>query len=154
MFMKCPYCGGGVKLVPSSVVYPHYKGNKKVWVCENYPKCDAYVGCHPNTEIPLGRLADKRLRTLKSEAHKQFDPLWKSGYMTRDKAYKWLAKELNLTSRECHIGKFDNHMCNKVIEICRKVDNLKVREYRLKHYGYSQEAPMFTRGYNHRKMKH
>ena len=32
--MKCPYCGGSVKLVSASVVYHSNKyGNSKVWVC-------------------------------------------------------------------------------------------------------------------------
>lgn len=152
--MKCPYCGGGVKLVSSSVVYHSFNKGQKMWVCENYPKCDAYVGCHPNTEVPLGRLANKKLRSLKSEAHRQFDPMWKSGYMTRDNAYKWLAKEMCLTSKECHIGKFDNEMCKRAIEICRKVDNTKVQKYRLEHFGYEQVPPVFSRGYNRRKSKH
>ena len=95
--MRCPYCGGSVKLVSASVVYHSNKyGNSKVWVCENYPKCDAYVGCHPGTEIPLGRLANAKLRALKVEAHKQFDPIWKSGLMTRREAYKWLADMLHI----------------------------------------------------------
>ena len=62
------------------------KKNEYVWVCSNYPKCDAYVGCHEGTTLPLGRPANARLRTLKAEAHKQFDPIWKSGLMNRREA--------------------------------------------------------------------
>ena len=154
--MKCPYCGGRVKLVSASVIYHSnkYKGDgSKVWVCENYPKCDAYVGCHPNTEIPLGRLANSKLRTLKVEAHRQFDPIWKCGLMTRKEAYQWLAEMLNISEQECHIGKFSPDMCNKVIDICSRQDNPEIREYRLKNYGYEQKEPVFTRGYRKTKKR-
>ena len=152
--MKCPYCSGSVKLVSASVVYHSNKyGNSKVWVCEHYPKCDAYVGCHPGTEIPLGRLANAKLRALKVEAHKQFDPIWKSGLMTRKEAYKWLADMLPIEEAECHIGKFSPDMCEKVIKICRRQDNTEIQEYRSKHYGYEQNRPVFTRGYKSRKKR-
>lgn len=147
--MKCPYCGGNVKLVPASRVYQHFYKKSKVWVCENYPKCDAYVGCHPGTEIPLGRLANKKLRSLKQEAHKQFDPIWKCGLMSRDEAYSWLASMLNIPESECHIGMFSPDMCNKVIKICQRQSNKEIQEYRSKHN--EQDRPQFTRGYNHRK---
>ena len=76
--MKCPYCGGKVNLVPSKVIYHNGKVKEKMWVCENYPKCDAYVGCHPGTEIPLGRPANKKLRNLKMEAVWNFSTFKKS----------------------------------------------------------------------------
>lgn len=154
--MKCPYCGGKANLVPASTVYKSKKfrkGKLKLWVCENYPECDSYVGCHPGTEIPLGRLANEKLRNLKMEAHKQFDPIWKSGLMSRKDAYKWLASMLDIDESECHIGMFNPDMCNKVIQICRRQDNPEIQEYRLKQYGYEQKEPMFTRGYNHNKRK-
>lgn len=74
--MRCPYCGAEVVLKDATYIYhiSQAKSWGKVWVCSNYPKCDAYVGCHKGTSIPLGRLANERLRTLKAEAHRQFDP--------------------------------------------------------------------------------
>lgn len=151
--MKCPYCGGRVNLVSSSTVYHSNKYKGKMWVCEHYPKCDAYVGCHPGTEIPLGRLANKKLRNLKMEAHKWFDPIWKSGLMTRKEVYKWLASMLNIEESECHIGMFSPDTCNKVIQICKRQDNPEIIEYRDKHFGSPQDRPVFTRGYDHRKRK-
>lgn len=153
--MKCPYCGGKVKLVSASTIYHSSKFNDKgkIWACENYPKCDAYVGCHPGTEIPLGRLANSKLRSLKVEAHRQFDPIWKCGLMSRKDAYRWLSDMLNIPENECHIGMFSPDMCNKVIQICRRQYNPEIQEYRLKHYGYEQSKPVFTRGYSHNKKK-
>ena len=152
--MKCPYCGAEVVLKDASYVYHTHKSEKwgKVWVCSNFPKCSAYVGCHKGTSLPLGRLANERLRTLKMEAHKQFDPIWKSGLMSRKQAYGWLANMLHIPFEECHIGMFDIKMCQKVIHLCRKQDNQVIRDYKERVYG-SVEREVFTRGYR-RKKKH
>ena len=149
--MKCPYCGAEVVLRNSSEVYHNNKYYGKMWVCSNFPDCDAYVGCHAGTTIPLGRLANKRLRNLKKEAHRQFDPIWKSGLMSRKEAYRWLADMLRIPIDECHIGMFDIKMCQKVIYLCKKQDNQVINEYREKEYGKRDTRPVFTRGYNTRK---
>ena len=130
--MKCPYCGAEVILKDAPFVYHNTKSKAygKVWVCSNYPKCNAYVGCHSGTSIPKGRLANPRLRTLKKEAHKQFDPLWKSGLMTRREAYRWLASMLHIDIDECHIGMFDVKMCQKVIHLCKEQNNEVLNKYR------------------------
>lgn len=148
--MKCPYCGAEAVLRDSNVVYGNDKYYGKMWVCKNFPKCDAYVGCHEGTTIPLGRLANQRLRNLKKEAHKQFDPLWKSGLMSRKEAYRWLADMLHIDCEDCHIGMFDIKMCQKVIHLCRKQNNPIINNYRAKHYKECTR-PVFTRGYERGK---
>lgn len=137
--MKCPYCGGNAKLKSASEVHnnPNYEG--KMWVCENFPSCDAYVSCHKDTTIPMGRLANERLRLLKKEAHKAFDPIWKSGLMTRKEAYMWLADMLHIENEVCHIGMFDVKQCQKTIYMCRKQKNKVIEDYRTKHYKECKE---------------
>lgn len=132
--VKCPYCGGNARLKSASEVHnkPHYEG--KMWVCENFPSCDSYVGCHENTTIPLGRLANKRLRLLKKEAHLWFDPIWKSGLMTRKDAYRWLADMLHIPCEECHVGMFDVKQCQKTIYLCKKQNNPVITSYREQKY--------------------
>lgn len=126
--MKCPYCGGDVILRNSDYVYGNNKKDYgKLWVCVNYPKCSSYVGCHKGTTTPLGRLANQRLRRLRSEAHKQFDVVWKDNIMTRKEAYIWLSKELHIPLSDCHIGMFDIRMCQKVIHLCKK----QIRNYKM-----------------------
>lgn len=149
--MTCPYCGAEVELRDATYVYPnHSKAHKwgKMWVCSRFPECDAYVGCHKGTTIPLGRLANEKLRTFKKEAHRQFDPIWRSGLLSRQEAYKWLAEMLNIPMEECHIGMFDVKMCQKVIELCKHQDNPVIKKYRAKHYVYRKPHPVFSRGYN------
>lgn len=149
--MKCPYCGAEVVLRDATYIYHNSKSSQwgKMWVCSNFPKCNAYVGCHKGTTIPLGRLANERLRTLKTEAHRQFDPIWKSGLMSRKEAYRWLADMLHIPTDECHIGMFDIKMCQRVIHLCKKQDNQVINQFREKEYG--GKKPVFTRGYNRRK---
>ena len=150
--MKCPYCGGEMVLKNAEYIYHSSKSKSwgNVWVCENFPKCDSYVGCHKGTQIPLGRPANARLRTLKKEAHKQFDPLWKSGLMSRKQAYKWLSDMLEIPLDECHIGMMDIKDCQRTIHLCKKQDNQVIHEFRNSHYGYEPKE-IFTRGYSKNK---
>ena len=112
--MNCDYCDSVAKLVIGKEIYPHRRDlhNKRFWQCK---PCNAYVGCHPNTDKPLGRLANAELRQVKINAHSVFDTIWKSGEMSRTKAYKWLADKLNIKDSECHIGMFDIEKCKDVV---------------------------------------
>lgn len=117
--MLCPYCHSGASLKDNAVIYGKSYG--LAWICNKYPECDSYVGCHPGTDIPLGRMANKELRKAKMAAHKAFDALWKSKIgTTRKRAYAWLAGQLKIHEKSCHIGNFDVALCEKVIEVCRK----------------------------------
>lgn len=114
----CPYCNKLSELVKGDVVYSHRPDlyNKSFYICHS---CDAYVGCHPNSTRPLGRLANKRLRALKSVAHVSFDPFWKEHLMHRREAYAKLAQEMNIPIESCHIGMFNEEQCEEVARICR-----------------------------------
>ena len=113
----CPYCGHPSQLVTGREVYPRRKdlARNMYYLCE---PCDAYVGCHPHTVSPLGRLANAQLRGAKQWAHAVFDPIWQSKRMTRKDAYLWLAGQLGISINECHIGHFDIDQCRAVVEIC------------------------------------
>jgi hypothetical protein len=115
----CPYCGEPSKLVGGDAVYPHRQDlySKKFYLCR---PCDAYVGCHPNSETPLGRLANAELRRAKMATHRAFDPLWKEHGMRRSEAYQWLAEQLGIPAEECHVGMFDVARCNQAIEVCNR----------------------------------
>lgn len=118
----CPYCERTARLVNGHAIYPQagpWLGRKPFWLCSG---CNAYVGCHPGTTRPLGRLANAELRRWKIEAHKAFDPLWKSGGMTRREAYHWLAGQLDIPGRQCHIGMFDEATCRRVVELVAQRD--------------------------------
>lgn len=106
----CGYCDRPAQRVGANKIYknrPDLLG-KWFWKCD---PCDAYVGCHPGTDNPLGRLSDKRLRHAKQRVHRELDPLWKSGEMRRKDAYAALAKALGIAQQNCHVGMFDYETC-------------------------------------------
>ena len=113
----CPYCSATARKVFGSVIYPHRTDlySKVFYLCK---PCNAYVGCHPGTSNPLGRLANAELRRAKSAAHAAFDPLWRKGAMSRSAAYSWLAESLTLKAKDCHIGMFDEELCQRTVDLC------------------------------------
>lgn len=119
MGRPCDYCQEPSVLVGGDVIYPHRPdlAEKKFWNCVG---CVAYVGCHPGTEDPLGRLANADLRKAKMAAHSAFDPLWKECGLKRGDAYAWLREAMGLTRDECHIGMFDETTCMRVVSLCEE----------------------------------
>lgn len=117
--MKCPYCDKAAKLVTGIAIYPHRMDlrGKFFWQCE---PCDAYVGTHPGTQKPLGRLANKALRGLRGKVHAAFDPVWRSRQLSRAQAYKWLASAMGISEANCHVGMFDEDQCRAALAILRK----------------------------------
>jgi hypothetical protein len=88
----------------------------KAWACR---PCDAWVGTHKNSpeHKPLGRLANAELRKAKMAAHAVFDPLWKSGRMSRKEAYSMLSEKMSIPKDQAHIGMFDVDQCKAVVNI-------------------------------------
>lgn len=117
MNLTCSYCDQPSELVGGLDIYPHRPDLAHKWFYRCLP-CSAYVGCHPGTKKPLGRLANEQLRRAKNRAHAAFDPLWKNGPMKRGDAYHWLAKRLEIPVKACHIGMFDEETCLRVVEVC------------------------------------
>lgn len=114
---ECPYCNDKARKAHGTEIYPGYSHleGKRFWLCK---PCDAYVGTHENSNWkPLGRLANKELRSWRMKAHRLFDPLWKGGKMKRQEAYAWLAAKLGIEYKQCHIAHFDVDMCIKVIAV-------------------------------------
>lgn len=130
----CPYCSAESRCVNGSVIYPHRPdlSHKLFYRCERCP--DVYVGCHTNSNIPLGVMANAELRAAKQRAHNAFDPLWKykvardglSKSEARSRGYQWLTKQLGVQPGECHIGMFDLDTCERVVTLCKPyVDKLE-----------------------------
>lgn len=63
---RCPCCGGAVELVSNEVFYKRVLGWPLTYRCMD---CDARVGCHPGTDLPLGTLADEVTRRARRAAH-------------------------------------------------------------------------------------
>lgn len=116
--VKCTYCGKPAELANGTDLYPHREdlADKKFWRCV---PCEAYVGCHRGTESPMGTLANKNLRAVRSEAHRLFDQVWRNGRHSRDVAYRMLARAMRISVGRCHIGHFSIKECRRVIHIVK-----------------------------------
>jgi len=122
----CVECGGLGKLTNGAALYP----DKPEWKSRMYYRCGcgASVSCHPGTGIAAGRPASAATRYLRSKAHDVFDPIWRglgqrSSIATghaRTRAYKWLARQLGIHPRTCHIGFFGPDELRRVIDICNQ----------------------------------
>ena len=111
--LSCPYCGFPTQLVDDTEIYGRSFGTK-CFICRD---CQAWVGCHKGTTTALGRVANKRLRGLKHQAHEAFDPLWKNGWLPRKEAYHVLSIAFQLAPEYTHIGMFDEEMCEKTVRL-------------------------------------
>ncbi|MNP36420.1 hypothetical protein D3C76_1298080 [compost metagenome] len=115
---SCPYCSSSVVFTSNAEVYGKEYGNGRCYKCTS---CDAYVGVHTGTDIPLGRLANRELRELKKKCHTLFDPVWKlNKNIKREQAYGRLANVLGIPHAECHFGWFDREMLHRSLEILQQ----------------------------------
>jgi len=126
----CPD-GGQVDIADGEAIYPRRRdlwkddegGKRWWWRC----KCGAYVGTHKGTITALGKPAGEATRKARIEAHAAFDPLWRkrmalSGLTqktARGRGYKWLAAQLGIDRKACHIGDMTAEMARRVVEVCK-----------------------------------
>ena len=123
---RCPYCGSHSVLRSADGIYRNNDKNTMLYVCSKYPACDSYVRVHPGTKIPMGTMADRQLRALRNEAHRNFDQLHKQGLMSKEDAYLWLASILAAPLGQAHIGYLGEYYCRQVIEASKQqVENAK-----------------------------
>lgn len=131
---RCGECsdGGNVEMAPGSVIYPKRSdlwkwpdGTERWWwLCLS---CRAYVGTHKGTIKPLGSPAGRETRRAREAAHAAFDPMWQkrqrlsgiSKAKARGLGYKWLAEQLGISFKECHIGMMDEATAWRAMSICQ-----------------------------------
>lgn len=125
---RCPYCGQAANLER----HPSGPRFKPVWTCAR-AECDARVGTKDDRRTPLGTLANAALRVARMRAHATFDTLWKGKpkrrrcgtfpgprhkpAMRRWEAYAWLSEQMGLAAELCHIGRFNEAQCKRVVEL-------------------------------------
>ncbi len=129
--MRCPYCGSTVVFRSAEGIYSKPYDDSLLCVCSRYPECDAYVKCHPGTRSPMGQLADKKLRTLRRQAHRSFNKLFESGLMTRKDAYVWLSDRMMLPAGMTHIGELGEYYCGEVIRESENYLRNNLEDYRM-----------------------
>lgn len=105
----CPNCGAAVHLVSNAEIYGREYGDwPYAYLCET--KC-SYVGLHPQTDLPLGTLADRDVREARKKAKAVFFQVKARTGWSRNECYGWLASEMCLPKSETHFGFFDAQFC-------------------------------------------
>lgn len=123
----CPHCAGAVALVNNSEVYGRSYGDWPwVYLCQHHP-CRAYVGTHPETNLPLGTLATAAIRAARKTAKERFNAWFQAGQMSRTDAYSWLAAKMNIPTAACHFGWFDEVQCGQALDILTTETRPQVR---------------------------
>lgn len=124
--MNCKECRGRVVYHEhNAIVYGKDYGNGHIYICENFPSCNSYVGAHGDGK-PLGDVVGYKTRQARKQAHKAFDPLWRQGeinrrFGNRETAYKYLSDFMNLPTEKTHIGMFDELQCKRVLEFVNHI---------------------------------
>ncbi|MBO0505296.1 hypothetical protein FED29_017875 [Aeromonas veronii] len=114
---SCNICGElAVRIGTHGEVYGReYSDWPYVYLCEC---CGSYVGLHPFTAIPLGTLADRKTREARKSCKEPFERLHRTGVMSREQAYAWLAKAMGIPTGECHFGWFTAEQCTAAKALC------------------------------------
>ena len=109
--VECNYCGSPVVIRAHQQVYGRDYGDWPwLYVCVN-DQCNARVGMHPFTNIPLGTLADDETRQARKDCKASFNDYLAVTDKTRSEAYAALAAEMEIDERECHFGWFTTEQC-------------------------------------------
>lgn len=115
---QCPNCQWDVVLTTNADIYGREYGEwPYAYLCTN-GMCDSYVGLHPDTDIPLGTLADSDLRESRKAAKAAFFARMRHQGMDRSAMYSWLATQMGIPVDECHFGWFDHAKCELAQRIC------------------------------------
>ncbi|WP_086114089.1 zinc-finger-containing protein, partial [Xenorhabdus beddingii] len=90
---KCRYCCNPVEIAHHTEVFGRILSDRWPWlyVCWS---CDARVGMHPKTNIPLGTLADYSTRIARRDGKQEFEEMRHKRNLERTDAYQWLAWRL------------------------------------------------------------
>ena len=107
----CSYCAAEVRIASHEEVYGRaYDDWPWLYACT---QCDARVGMHPHTDIPLGALADAELREIRKACKAPFEAIYRDARLSRTQAYQALARRLGIPVEHCHFGWFDAEMCQR-----------------------------------------
>lgn len=68
------------------------------------------------------------LKSLRAEGHAAFDPIWQARAAregipqnkARNEAYRWLAKELKLSTFDCHFSRMKPDKIRAAIALCKQ----------------------------------
>ena len=112
----CDCCGEPtVTLTSNSAIYGRKYGDwPYVYLCM---LCGASRGTHPHSVYPLGLMADKETRSLRTALHAIIDPAWKEGQISRGELYRVMAEGMGL--QRFHVGDLTKAQCHQANAVFR-----------------------------------
>jgi len=112
----CDVCGSDRVVCDDNKIL--YGKNYGKWPkCYYCMRCQSFVGCHPGTLIPLGKMATQATRRQRRRVHELIDPLWQSGLAERSNIYQWMAIVLHIPIDDAHISWFDKTQLDTIEEL-------------------------------------
>lgn len=114
----CDACKSeAVFLLNNKAIYGREYGDwPYLYHCSN---CKAYVGLHPDTDLPLGTMADADTRNMRRAAKGLFLKINEKHFKRkRDKSYGWLAEKMGIDRSVCHFAMFDYDQAFQALEVC------------------------------------
>ena len=54
------------------------------------------------------------------KAHEIFDSLWRKWGITQREAYAYLQNLMDMTPEQAHIGRFNEHECQKLLKLLKE----------------------------------
>lgn len=143
----CSVCKRPSRKATGAEIYPHRSDlhSKTFWKCDG---CAGYVGCHGQTDRPLGTPANAELRKARMLLHERMiDPLWKNvdrsrsgapkdGHArltirktARSQVYAFLAAKLGIAREATHTGMFDLETCRRAWTALNGVTYSEIHEW-------------------------
>ena len=112
---QCRYCNGEVSYENNSELYGRSYGKwPYIYMCL---RCKASVGTHPNSDTPLGTLADRTLKDWRMKSKDIFFKRTRELKMSRNRAYTYLQELMNQSPNEAHFGIYEVEDCAKIVRI-------------------------------------
>jgi hypothetical protein len=115
--VHCPYCGSLAPLSESSRVQGDHDQDVHLYVCANYPQCDAYVSAYRDDHWPRGTLANAELRHWRQQAQTRFDRLWRGGALSRSQADRYLQDLMGTKPHQSPISAFTLEQCHRLMAL-------------------------------------
>lgn len=116
---SCHCCGGPVKLTNNRDIYSGQSFGAWPYVYRCL-QCQAYIGLHPDTDLPLGVMADRQTIQARRLAKRYFQRLVLiRHHRDRSAGYAWLARALGISPSVCHFGMFDRARALAARDVCQ-----------------------------------
>jgi hypothetical protein len=128
---NCDYCGAPASLTRAGEEnYPYRDDHGPLWICAD---CQAWIGIFPRStrNVPLGRLADARLRELKGQLHAALEPLAQakvrrdrcSIFEARAKGIRWVMELIGASLPEKGtIHSLDAEQCERAVAAIKEFE--------------------------------